>query len=106
MDSPGKAAIQTVYECLKDAKTLSENWSDISDGRLYFSRIAERASYIRWSSSELINCLAEHQDTPPLIVIEQFRDKMYDYSHLNPKGSFIFSVAYEVALYVITKLVD
>ena len=106
MDSPRKVAIQTVYGCLKDAKTLSENWSDISDGQFYFSQISERASYIKWSSNELIKYLAEHQDTPPLIVIEQFRDKMYDYSHLNPKGSFIFSVAYEVALYVITKLVD
>lgn len=49
--------------------------------------------YSLWAARELLNELRKNRSNPPLIVMENFRDKMDRYSCINPSTSFIFSVA-------------
>lgn len=49
--------------------------------------------YSLWAARELLNELRKNKSNPPLIVMENFRDKMDRYSCVNPATSFIFSVA-------------
>lgn len=49
--------------------------------------------YSLWAARELLNELRKNRSNPPLIVMENFRDKMDRYSCMNPSTSFIFSVA-------------
>lgn len=49
--------------------------------------------YSLWAARELLNELRKNRSKPPLIVMENFRDKMDRYSCVNPSTSFIFSVA-------------
>lgn len=49
--------------------------------------------YSLWAARELLNELRKNRPKPPLIVMEDFRDKMDRYSCVNPATSFIFSVA-------------
>lgn len=61
-------------------------------------------SYSRWAAKELIACLEKNPTTPPLLVIEEFRDKMDRYACQNKDSSYIFSVAYDMAEYIIDLL--
>ena len=49
--------------------------------------------YSLWAARELLNELRKNKGKPPLIAMEDFRDKMDQYSCMNPATSFIFSVA-------------
>lgn len=53
----------------------------------------KQETYSLWASRELLNELRKNKAKPPLIVMEDFRDKMDRYSCMNPATSFIFSVA-------------
>lgn len=53
----------------------------------------KQETYSLWAARELLNELRKNKGKPPLIVIEDFRDKMDRYSCMNPATSFIFSVA-------------
>lgn len=57
----------------------------------------ERFSYCKWAVSEVLKCLEYNQTSAPLFVIENFRDKMKEYSRMNQKSKIIFSAAYETA---------
>lgn len=53
----------------------------------------KQETYSLWAARELLNELRKNKGKPPLIVMEDFRDKMDRYSCMNPATSFIFSVA-------------
>lgn len=53
----------------------------------------KQETYSLWASRELLNELRKNKGKPPLIVMEDFRDKMDRYSCMNPATSFMFSVA-------------
>jgi hypothetical protein len=53
----------------------------------------EKMSRAKWAVAEILTTLAAHPDCAPLIVIEDFRDRMQKYTHLNNKAKRIFSVA-------------
>lgn len=53
----------------------------------------ENISYSIWITTELLHLLKQTPDIPPLIIIEKLRDKMYKYSTMNPRTSFIFLTA-------------
>lgn len=65
----------------------------------------KQESYSRWAAEELMASLKK-ETTPPLILIEEFRDKMDKYSCLNPSTSFIFSVAKDTAECIIDLLLS
>ena len=66
----------------------------------------KQESYSRWAAEELMERLKKETTTPPLILIEEFRDKMDKYSCLNPSTSFIFSVAKDTAECIIDLLLS
>jgi hypothetical protein len=63
-------------------------------------------SYSKWAANELLKCLEEQQEIPPLLVMESFRDKMDEYSHLNQKFGFVFSDARDVTEDIIEYLLS
>lgn len=62
-------------------------------------------SYMRWASKELLAELSIHEDMPPLIVLENFRDRMNEYTKLNAEAAFIFSIGSNTAEYFINLLI-
>lgn len=57
----------------------------------------EQMSYSKWAVDEIFKYLDEQKTSAPLVVIENFRDRMDRYSRLNEKNGLIFSVACETA---------
>ena len=55
----------------------------------------EQSSYAKWSIDELLKLLKEHNNTPPLIILESFLDKIRNFEKLNAKNKSIFSIAYD-----------
>lgn len=53
----------------------------------------KQETYSIWVARELLNELRKNKNKPPLVVMEDFRDRMDRYSCMNPATSFIFSVA-------------
>lgn len=51
------------------------------------------------------NSLNKRKNTPPLIIIERFRDQMDDYSCRNIHTSYMFSVAKDMAEWIIDLLI-
>ncbi len=63
-------------------------------------------SYSRWAADEIIHELEMNKDIPPLIILEEFRNKMDDYACENLRNSFIFSEAYDVVTIIIDELLE
>ena len=63
----------------------------------------EKQCYVRFAAHEMINALS-NTDIPSLIVIESFRDRMYEYSKLNKKAAYIFDSGREIAEYIVNIL--
>ncbi len=81
---------------------LDTSLNDISNARGY--TFAQK-SYSKWAATELISELEKQPDSPPLITIENFMEKMDRYSCLNSKTSYIFSVARDVSEYIVDMLI-
>ena len=65
---------------------------------LYFDRMWKRqVSYAKWACYELLILLKKKSRTPSVLIVEDFIHKMGKYSTMNPKNSFIFSVAKDTA---------
>lgn len=65
----------------------------------------QHTSYSRWAATELLDRLY-HSDQPPLVVIEEFRDLMDEYSCVNPSTSYIFSTAKGMTEWIIDLLIS
>lgn len=87
-------AVYTVRYCLTSYSTKSHEYG------------IEQESYSRWAARELLACLERNPDVPPLITIENFRDKMDEYSCVNLKTSYIFSCAKDIAEWIIDLLIS
>ena len=68
----------------------------------------ERGSYSKWFAMELLKSLKAQPSMPPLIVIENFRDSMDNYSCLSKEENFriIFSIARDVTENIIDYLLS
>ena len=62
-------------------------------------------SYARWAANELLIELQRRKHMPPLIVMEEFRNKMDRYSLKKGPCSWIFSVAKDTAETLIDLLI-
>lgn len=60
------------------------------------SEFAQR-SYSISAANDILDELRANDTMPPLMIIEEYRDKMNEYSCINSFGSFMFSVAYDIA---------
>lgn len=56
----------------------------------------EQCSYTRWATKEVLRCIREQKNTPPIIVVEDFIRRMDVYACANPDNSYIFSIAHDV----------
>lgn len=65
----------------------------------------KQESYSIWAAYEILYELRKHKNTPPLIVIESFRDRMDGYACMNANTSFIFSIAKDTAEMFIDMLI-
>lgn len=56
-------------------------------------------SYRKWAVNEILRSIRESECVlPPIMIVEDFIHKMDDFSCKNNKSSFIFSIAYDVAI--------
>lgn len=95
MRTPNDIAIEQIRRCLLDLKKTP---------RRNYRGFVQR-SYLSWAAREMIARLARDPSTPPLITIEDFRYEMDEYSCVNPKTSYIFSCAKDMAEWVIDLLI-
>ena len=98
MASPRETVIQMVKEYLK------YNLGDIR--RFKRKDSFKQASYSRSAAQEILRRLIVDDTTPPLIILEEFRDRMDLYSTVNLKTSEMFSVAKDTAEYFIDLLIS
>lgn len=68
------------------------------------SELFRQESYSRWATDELLNRMRKHPDTPPLVIMEEFRDQMDGFSTYSQQSSLIFSTAKETAQWAIDLL--
>ena len=47
-------------------------------------------SYSKFAARNMISILKNHQEVSPLILMEEYRDKLEDYSKLNTNSNYIF----------------
>lgn len=66
----------------------------------------EQKSYSMWIANETIKVVRFNPNTPPLMTIERFRNKIEEYSHMNKKSDFIFSTALETIDNIIDVLIS
>lgn len=58
----------------------------------------DQKSYSRWAVKEVLRYVQEHPDKSPVSVIEEFVNLMDRYACASRKNSYIFSVAYDIAV--------
>lgn len=90
MKTPNDYAIDEVKDYIYHIEEMSS----------FYGLNLEQQSFSKWAAIEIIKCLKEHTDVPPLVIIESFREEMYMYACSNKKTSFIFSIAVDVANHV------
>lgn len=62
-------------------------------------------SYAKTAAKEVLDLLEENTDTPPLVVIEEYRDRMNQFACVNPVRSIMYSVAADIAEDIIDELI-
>lgn len=63
-------------------------------------------SYSKSAAIDILNILKKDATTPPLILIEEYKDLMDRYSCESKRSSFMFSVAYDTADDIIDELIN
>lgn len=96
MESPTDRAIYIIQYCLD--KLLKEV-------TYQYGYSLEQESYSRWAAKELLNRLRENPTIPPLLIIEEFRDQMDEYSNINPDTSLVFNSGRDLAEWIINLLI-
>lgn len=96
MDSANERAICTVRHCLNCLLKNASNQRGYS---------LQQESYSRWAAREILVRLEKNRTTPPLILIEEFRDQMDNYSCVNIRTSYAFSCAKDMAEWIIDLLI-
>lgn len=62
-------------------------------------------SYSKTAAYSILSALKIDETTPPLQIIEDFRDRMNELACLNPKTSIMFSVAHDTAEDIIDEII-
>lgn len=56
----------------------------------------ERKSYIKWTIDSIIDILRKNPNIAPLILMEEYRDKLLKFSTLNQNTKYIFDEAVDI----------
>ena len=94
METPTERAIYTVRYAIATMPIIPHGYN------------FEQASYMRWAGREVLARLRKHPETPPLIVIESFRDECDSYSCVNLRRSYVFSCAKDMLEWIIDLLIS
>lgn len=95
---------------------MTINEMAISMVRYYISKIDKpensrydgdfyQLSYTMWAANEILSLLKMNKKIPPLTLIEEFAQRMNEYSCMNIKTSYGFSVAHDTAVDIIDMFV-
>ena len=69
-----------------------------------YSRYYEQRCHALWAANEILRAVKQHQMIPAAVVVENYADKMDTFSTMNPKTSFMFSVAKDIAEDILDQL--
>lgn len=84
---------------IRAISVLQEYIADMPEPRKKCKRyVFLQETYSRWAAEEILRCIQENESRPPITVVEEFKDRMNRYSLMNPNSSYIFSVAYDIAM--------
>lgn len=97
MEASNEKAIYTVRYCLN---CLLKNTSKKRGYSL------QQECYSKWAARELLIRLEKNNSVPPLVLIEEFRDQMDEYSCVNTRTSYVFSCAKDMAEWIIDLLIS
>ena len=61
----------------------------------------KQQAYSVFTADEILRLLHEDEDRSPLVIIEDYANKMDNYACRGGKMSFLFSVAYDVAINIL-----
>ncbi len=53
----------------------------------------EKISCVRWAANEALDAISNHSQTPPLIVLEELKEKMQRCIHVHAETNEIFQIA-------------
>lgn len=96
MNTANKTAISVVEQYIERLASMPvHHWRS--------SEFAQKC-YSIMAANDILELLKSHEDEPPLGVIEEYRDKMNEYSCINSIGSFIFSVGHDTAEDIVNEL--
>lgn len=97
MESATDRAIAIVQYCLRKAFCSVAGWDSYG---------FRQESYSRWAAREILYRLENDRNTPPLIIIENFRNQMDEYACMNSCTSYMFSVAKDMAQWIVDLLIS
>jgi hypothetical protein len=73
--------------------------ADLKDPALCMRKdIFNQRSYSIWAAEEVLRAIQKNKDIQPIEVIENFIAKMDQYSLHKSNTSYIFSIAYDIAV--------
>lgn len=97
-NSANEIAISIVKDCIKDLEyglSQCDCLDDASNTQIIYSDIGAR---------QILELLEKNTKTPPLWVIEEYRDQMDEYMYMNSAGSYMFSVFHDIAEHIIDRM--
>lgn len=99
MHVANKTAILVVQDYIKRLEEHPVEWT------YWRSSEFARWSYAKTTARYVLELLEKNPDIPPLMIIEEYRDKMDDYACLNAARSVMFSTAHDIADDIIDELI-
>lgn len=97
MNAANTMAIQVIQDYIKRLKHQPKE--------LWLSTEFEQQSYSKWVANDILGRLKRERSIPPLQLLEEYRERMDEYSCCNSKNSFMFSVAHDTAEDIIDELI-
>ena len=66
----------------------------------------KQLSYSKWAANEVLNFVKNRPRTPPVFSVETFASMMDEYACMNQGTSYIFSIAYDIAMDILDMLLE
>lgn len=99
MHIANKTAILVVRDYIKRLEEHPVEWT------YWRSSEFARWSYTKTTAHEVLELLKKNPETPPLMTIEEYRDKLDDCACLNVARSSMYSASYDAADDIIDELI-
>ena len=77
------------------------DWLEKQIVSTYYEDQFAQNCYSKFALKDLYILLKENQETPSTILIEEYANKMDEYSCMNEQSSIMFSVAHDISMAVL-----